>query len=136
MMTGFSCVSFPAALPHILTYFCNCLSILEGGNRNLSQALLTLSLFANITMKETCFSGSLQRTLTWVLQQAAESQLPPRGGQIKAIKTCFLPTPSVTKTWNSSTRQSSRHDSKGIRDADKYSPAKNASKLALGTSPC
>lgn len=136
MMTGFSRVSFPTVLPHTLMYFCKCLSVLEGGDGNLSHALLTFSLFANITMKEMCSSGSLQRTLTSVLRRAVESQLPLRGGQIKAIKTCFLPTPSLTKTWNSSTRQSSRHDSKGIRNAHKYSPAKNPGKLAPGPSPC
>lgn len=50
---GFLCVSFPTALSPILMYLCNYLSTLEEGNGNLSHTLLSFSLFANITMKET-----------------------------------------------------------------------------------
>lgn len=57
---GFLSVSSPTVLSHILMCLCDDLSALEKGNGNLSHALLSINLFASITMKETCFSGSLQ----------------------------------------------------------------------------
>lgn len=86
---GFLRVSFPTALSHILMYLRNYLSILEERNGNLSHALLSFCLFANITMKETRFSGSLQCALISVLHQAAELWLPLWSGQIKAIKDMY-----------------------------------------------